>query len=83
MSETKNQKPIALAADHGGYELKEAIKSHLADHPKCLLKDLAQSMGFADQFHFSKCFRQIVGVNPKRYLDQVLRQKEKGGSLEF
>ena len=31
MSETKNQKPIALAADHGGYELKEAIKSHLAD----------------------------------------------------
>ena len=29
MSETKNQKPIALAADHGGYELKEAIKAHL------------------------------------------------------
>ncbi len=22
-------KPIALAADHGGYELKEAIKAHL------------------------------------------------------
>ena len=61
----------------------EYVKSHLADHPKCLLKDLAQSMGFADQFHFSKWFRQIVGVNPKRYLDQVLRQKEKGGSLEF
>ena len=23
------EKPIALAADHGGYELKEAIKAHL------------------------------------------------------
>ena len=26
----KFDKPIALAADHGGYELKEAIKAHLA-----------------------------------------------------
>ena len=25
----KFDKPIALAADHGGYELKEAIKAHL------------------------------------------------------
>ena len=24
----KFDKPIALAADHGGYELKEAIKAH-------------------------------------------------------
>ena len=31
MSEIKTTKPIALAADHGGYELKEAIKSHLAE----------------------------------------------------
>ena len=25
------EKPIALAADHGGYELKEAVKQHLAE----------------------------------------------------
>ena len=28
----KFDKPIALAADHGGYELKEAIKAHLDGH---------------------------------------------------
>ena len=27
----KFDKPIALAADHGGYELKESIKAHLED----------------------------------------------------
>ena len=25
------EKPIALGADHGGYELKEAIKQHLEE----------------------------------------------------
>ena len=25
-------KPIALAADHGGFELKEAVKEHQEEH---------------------------------------------------
>ncbi len=53
----------------------EIIKAYLADHPRILLKDLAARMGFADQFHFSKCFRQIVGVSPRQYLEQVSRQR--------
>ena len=28
---TKLDKPIALAADHGGFALKEAIKAHLQE----------------------------------------------------
>ncbi|MGN0866576.1 MAG: helix-turn-helix domain-containing protein [Oligosphaeraceae bacterium] len=54
----------------------EIVKSDLVDNPRVLLKDKAVQMGFADQFHFSKCFRQYVGVSPKKYLAQVSLQKE-------
>ena len=31
------------------------------------IKDIAFSMGFADQYYFSKRFRKIIGVSPKKY----------------
>lgn len=34
-------------------------------------RQLAAQLGFADEFHFSKRFRQIVGLSPKQYRKQL------------
>jgi len=44
------------------------IRQEMTNHPDKSVKQLSREMGFADQFHFSRCFKQIQGVSPKKYL---------------
>jgi AraC-like DNA-binding protein len=33
--------------------------------PQCLVKEAAAHVGFADPYHFSRCFKQVHGVSPQ------------------
>lgn len=48
----------------------------MSEHPGTALKTLSERMGFKDQFHFSKCFKRVVGVAPREYFREL--QGEKG-----
>lgn len=45
----------------------EKAKGYLAAEPKIPVKDVAQMVGFADQFYFSKVFRSATGIPPSEY----------------
>jgi AraC family transcriptional regulator len=50
----------------------ERAKQYLRD-PKITLACAAEAVGFADQSHFTKVFRRIVGVTPTRFRGKVGR----------
>jgi AraC-like DNA-binding protein len=39
----------------------------LLDFSDRSIKDIAFSMGFEDPYYFSKRFRKIIGVSPRKY----------------
>jgi AraC-like DNA-binding protein len=52
--------------------------SHAAQRlqtPGTLAKQVAAEMGFSDPFHFSRTFRRVLGVSPKRFV-QLQRPRE-------
>lgn len=40
---------------------------YLKQHPELSLAEVAYDLGFYDQAHFSKQFKQVVGISPKVY----------------
>ena len=54
----------------------EEAKKMMKEHPQMPIKDIAQQLGFSDQFYFSKVFRAAAGVPPSEFRDS-------GGSAEF
>lgn len=55
----------------------EEAKQRLIDAPDINLSDLAESVGFADQAHFSKQFKQKEGVPPSVWKREHCMAKEK------
>ena len=47
---------------------------HELEDTKATLKRTAERLGFADPFQFSRRFKQIVGVSPSVYRDQILHK---------
>lgn len=47
------------------YRVEQAKK--MLDNPNLLMVDIAINCGFSDQAHFSRVFKKIEGVNPKKY----------------
>jgi PAS domain S-box-containing protein len=47
----------------------EAACRHLAESDETVAA-LAQELGFYDHAHFSRCFRQVMGMTPSEYRDQ-------------
>ena len=35
------------------------------------IKDVASHLGFADAFHFSRMFKSVYGVSPKRFIERA------------
>lgn len=54
--------------------MKEA-KRIAQDNPKIRVSDLAYSVGFHDPRYFSTCFKKQYGIQPKEYLESLLRAK--------
>ncbi|MDF2717002.1 MAG: transcriptional regulator [Paenibacillus sp.] len=40
----------------------------LLSHPGCRVKDISASVGFENEFYFSRIFKQTVGVSPSLYV---------------
>ncbi len=53
----------------------EHVKKILATRPKVKMADVAEEVGFSDQYYFSKRFKLYCGVSPSEY--QVLLKKTK------
>jgi transcriptional regulator GlxA family with amidase domain len=51
----------------------EAAKQLISYSPHLTNAEIAEKLGFSDQFHFSKRFTQITGVSPSQF-----RQDKKG-----
>lgn len=46
---------------------KMALAAELLMDPKTLVKEAAAQVGFADQYHFSRCFKKVHRVAPKEF----------------
>ncbi|RNB85305.1 AraC family transcriptional regulator [Brevibacillus nitrificans] len=42
--------------------------------PASRLRDVAQSIGYNDEFYFSKMFKKVVGLSPSEYIKSQVRQ---------
>ena len=52
------------------YKLKQKIKQakfYLEYYPQMKIIDISSSLGFYDEFHFSRQFKKIVGLSPTEY----------------
>lgn len=45
----------------------EAAKHLVRYHPKITNREVAETLGFSDEFHFSKRFKQIAGMTPNEF----------------
>jgi AraC-like DNA-binding protein len=48
----------------------EAACGMLIQHPQLTLRAMAHSLGFCDEYNFSKRFKQMKGVSPKQFREQ-------------
>jgi YesN/AraC family two-component response regulator len=60
-----------------GYTFKQYLNMIRIENSKKLLKegdlslmDICYLVGFSDQSHFSRTFKKISGMSPKKYLEQ-------------
>ncbi|MEK6796127.1 MAG: AraC family transcriptional regulator [Spirochaetota bacterium] len=57
------------------YQLRRRISNAsamIASSPKKTFHEIALSLGFYDEFHFSRMFKKITGMQPKTYRNTVL-----------
>ncbi len=60
----------------------EAAKSLLRYSPQMTNRQVAQTLGFADEYHFSRRFTQSVGVSPRAFRRGELFPKERQKRLQ-
>lgn len=70
-----------LFHDHAGTSPSKYLTEYRMEQAKKLLKDsrlsikeVADSVGYPDQFHFSKSFKNVVGVSPAQFREQEKNQ---------
>lgn len=60
----------------------EKAKELMKLAPPMLIKDIAERVGYADQFYFSRIFRSVTGVCPREYMEPLWKDgqnhKKKG-----
>jgi AraC-like DNA-binding protein len=55
--------------------LKMGRAAELLLHSDMLIKQVADAVGFADPYHFSKIFKKVHGVSPRTFLIRISRQR--------
>ena len=49
-------------------QLKITHAAEVLSTNKGTIKELSFRMGFSDQYHFSRAFKQVLGFSPREYL---------------
>lgn len=57
----------------------EAAKALLRYTPGITNREIAETLGFADEFHFSRRFTQIAGITPRAFRQQLLENPQGTG----
>lgn len=65
----KQETGLSLSEYLTKVRLREA-KRILDEHAGCPLSLLAASVGYNDEYYFSKCFKKAYGISPKKYAEQ-------------
>ena len=53
-----------------GVRINKAL-DYMKKDPSAFVKDIAERVGYNDQFYFSRIFRSVKGVSPKEYMDSI------------
>jgi transcriptional regulator GlxA family with amidase domain len=54
----------------------EAARELLRYSPRMTNRQVAETLGFADEFHFSRRFTQITGSTPRDFRRAAIQQEE-------
>ena len=54
----------------------EKAQKIMRQNPKVLIRDVAERVGYGDQFYFSRMFRSTFGISPSEYMEQQIREEE-------
>ena len=52
----------------------EKAKKIMQENPGVLVRDVAERVGYGDQFYFSRMFRSTFGISPSEYMEQQVRE---------
>lgn len=58
-------------APHGYQNVQRVLRAKQLLHTQKALRDIALAVGFADQSHFSRHFKRVMGTSPGRYRRQI------------
>lgn len=50
----------------------DQAKRIMQQEPSAYVKDIAERVGYLDQFYFSRIFRSVTGVCPKEYMERAM-----------
>ncbi len=56
--------------------LEHAKKIMWSEAEKAVIKNVAERSGFADANNFTKFFKRTMGITPKQYIEQILKEKK-------
>lgn len=48
----------------------EKARGIMDENPAILVRDVAERVGYVDQFYFSRVFRSVLGISPSEYLEK-------------
>ncbi len=51
----------------------------LEQNPESYIKDVAEAVGYNDQFYFSRIFRTVTGMSPTEYVERLHEEKTEAG----
>lgn len=52
----------------------EKAKQMMQQDPEAYIRDIAERVGYSDQFYFSRIFRSVTGICPKEYMEKAMLQ---------
>lgn len=52
----------------------EKAKQVMQQDPEAYIRDIAERVGYSDQFYFSRIFRSVTGICPKEYMERAMLQ---------
>ena len=76
------QETLGVAPAHYRIQKRIAAACSLLEHTQLTNKEISETLGFSDPFHFARRFKLTIGLTPKQYRRQKMHSLEDMHSLE-